>query len=358
MIKLYFFYIAKEYSKNFIMILMGITLAISLIDYLQDAHKMVDASNQKILYLFYTWEFRVAQFYPLAIVFAATVTYMSLAKTNALVSLISFGYSKRVLFIPFVIPALISYLILIFLQTGEFSYAKERAHLSLNSSENTHIVDDLFFKYNDSFVYVKELNPIEKIIKGVTVFELSDRQVQSSVTLDKAKFDGEFWVADSAVITSKEYSNDGIMVGFSKKQTGEYKLLKGYKPKVIELIYEGKSLSLIDAISTYKLLQDQGLDSDKIKATFYYIVILPLFVFAMMVFIFFKTPYHMRYMNQQLVWALSLGGTLVIWGLLYVLYSLSLSGAILPEIGIVLPVGVFLLFALYIYLQSSISNAG
>ena len=353
MIKLYFYYIFQLYSKSFMMILMGITLSVTLIDFLKNTDNLVGPSSQKILYLFYNWEFRLEQFYPLAIVFAATITYMSLAKSNTLVSMFSFGYTKRELFLPFVAPAITAYLLMLSLQLGEFSYAKERAWSALHNKSSLHTVNNLFFKYDESFVYVKHLDPIRKTIKGVTVFELYNREVQSAVVLDVARFDGEYWVASSAIITTKRYSKDGRLEGFERRETGEYRLLKDYKPKVIELIYEGESLSLLDAINTYTVLKEQGLDTDKIRATFYSKAILPLFVFAVIIVIFFKTPYHIRYMNQELVWALSLGGTLVIWGLLYALYQLSASGAILPEIAILMPVVVSSIYGLYLYFYSS-----
>jgi lipopolysaccharide export system permease protein len=345
----YFFYIAKIYSKNLIIILLGITLAITLIDYLQNSSKITDSSNQIILYLFYTWEFRLSQFYPLAMVFSAVITYMSLVQSNVLVSLLSFGYSRKQLFIPFVLPSIALYLLLIFLQMGEFAYAKEKAWSILHHAQSARKKDDLFFKYNDSFVYVKTLDPIEQVLKDVTVFEVKNKTVQSTITLDLAKFDGTYWVTDHAILTQKQYSKQGVLEGFKKENRGRYKLLKGYKPKVIELIYEGDSLSLIDAVNTYKVLEKQGLDSSKIKASFYNKVILPLFSLAIITMLFFKTSFYARYMNRELVWIVSLGGTLAVWGLLYALYSLSSGGSISPELAVVLPVVLLLAYAVYLY---------
>lgn len=330
--------------------LLAITLAITMVDYLQHAIDEIVSTNQTILYLFYTWEFRLSQFYPLAIVFSAVITYMNFIGSNTLVSLLSFGYTRRQLFIPFVLPALILYMILLLLQSGEFSYAKGRAQSILNQTQNTRIVNDLFFKYNDSFVYVKELDPIKKIIQNVTVFEIVDKKVHRAITLEHAKFNGRYWIAGSAIETSKRYATDGTLDGFLSKELSNYRLLEGYRPKVIELIYEGDSLSLLDALQTYQILEKQSLDSSKIRSTFYLQVILPLFSFAIMTFLFFKTSYYDRYMKKELVWALSLGGTLVVWGLLYALHSLGSGGVVSPEIATILPVFVLLAYATCLYL--------
>ena len=347
----YFLYIAKHAGKNLLVILMGITLAVTLIDYLKHADEIMTSGNQTILYLFYSWEFRLSQFYPLAIVFAGVVTYMSLVRSHVWVSLRTFGYTRKQLFAPFFLPALILYVALLFLQTGEFSYARERAGAILHHTQSVRIVDDLFFKYNDSFVYVKRLDPIQKVLEDVTVFTLKQKKVKSTITLEYAKFDGIQWVADHAVLTKKRYSKEGKLSGFERETLGSYKLLKGYKPKVIELIYEGDSLSLGDAMNTYRVLKKQGLDADKIKASFYSKVFLPLFSLAILAILFFKTPYFSRYMNRELVWTLSLGGTLVLWGLLYALYSLSVSGTVSPELAVLFPVVLLLAYALALFIN-------
>jgi lipopolysaccharide export system permease protein len=347
----YFFYIAKRYSKNFILIVLGITVAVAFVDYLQTHSQIVGSWNQKILYFFYTWEFRLTQFYPLSMVFAATITYMSLVQENILVSLFSFGYSKKQLFIPFVLPAFLFYIVMIYLQTGEFAYARERAWSIKHNMQSTRAVDELFFKYNGNFVYVEHLDPVQKIIHGVTVFELKNGKTKRAIMFDSAEFDGKFWIAKRATIMTKKYSNTGALIGFDRENVGKYKLLRNYKPKVIELIYEGESLSLIDAINTYTLLEEQGLNSSKIKATFYNKTLLPLFAFVVMAMIFFKTSYYARYMNRELVWALSLGGTLVVWGLFYALYTLGSSGSISPDIAVLLPIIIFILYGYYLYVR-------
>jgi lipopolysaccharide export system permease protein len=351
MYQTYFIYIIKNYTKSLFLILVGISCAITLIDYLQHATRIANSGNQLVLYVFYTWQFRLAQFYPLAMVFAGIVTYMSLVQSHTLVSLFSFGYSKRKLFVPFILPAVLVYLILIVLQGGAFSYARERAWSISHHMPSARKVDNLFFKYNHTFVYVKELDPIKKILKDVTVFELNNKIVQRAVTLPMAHFDGEYWVASSAWVTEKKYSENGVLEGFGRQKVNGYKLLRGYKPKVIELIYEGESLSLWDAIHTYSVLKTQGLSTDKIKASFYNKVLLPLFAFVVMTILFFKAPHYARYMNKERLWALALGGTLVIWGILYTLFSLSMSGSLSPDIALGMPIAFLVLYAVYLYIN-------
>lgn len=349
MLPSYFQYTAKHAGKHLLMILLAITLAITLIDYLKYADEISNTGNQTILYLFYTWEFRLSQFYPLAIVFAAVTQYMFFVRTNTWVSLRAFGYTRKQLFVPFFLPGLILYLLLLFFQTGEFSYAREKAWAIRHHTQSVRLVDDLFFKYNDTFVYVKKLDPVQKTVEDVTVFSLQEHRVVSAVTLNHAQFDGKQWVAKNAIETKKQYSKQGVLQGFQKKFLASYTFLKGYKPKVMELLYEGDSLSLKDALNTYLVLTKQGLDTSNIKASFYNKALLPLFSLAMAALLFFKSAYFARYMNRELVWTLSLGGTLVLWGLLYALYSLSVGGAVSPDIAVLLPIALLLGYALSLY---------
>jgi len=308
----YFFYISKHVVKNLLAALLAITLAVTVIDYLQHGDKIATVGNQTILYLFYTWEFRLAQFYPLAIVFASVLSYMTLVRSNTWVSLRAFGYTRKQLFVPFILPPLVLYLSLLLLQTGPFSYGREKAWSILHPMQQTRAVSHLFFKYNHSFVYVKKLDPIYKILEDVTVFVFKEGRVDRIVTMKDARFDGQQWLASRATQMQKRYSHMGILQGFDKSIIENYALLQGYKPKVIELIYEGDSLSFSDAMRTYRVLQKQGLDTNKIKASFYNKALLPLFSLALLAILFFRTPYFERYMNRELVWMMSLGGTLVL----------------------------------------------
>jgi len=347
----YFIYIIRAYSKNLFFILLGISFSITLIDYLQSATEIANSGNQLVLYIFYTWQFRLSQFYPLAMVFAGVITYMSLVQSHTFVSFLSLGYSKKELFLPFILPAILTYLIFIVLQVGEFSYARERAWSILHHTQSVRKVNNLFFKYGHTFVYVKELDPIQKALKDVTVFELENKVVQKALMFPIAQFNGEYWIAHNVIMVEKQYTNVGVIKGFSRQKIENYKFLKGYKPKVIELIYEGESLSLMDAIHTYEILKTQGLSTDKIKASFYNKVLLPLFAFAVITMLFFKAPYHARYMNKEMIWALSLGGTLVIWGILYALYSLSMGGSLAPDLALGLPIGLLVFYTLYLYID-------
>ncbi|WP_309499237.1 LptF/LptG family permease [Sulfurovum sp.] len=345
---LYFSYLAKLYIKNLLAILFGLSFAFAAIDYFQHVQQLKVSSNYKILYIFYTWEVALGLLYPLAIVFALIMTKLALVKNNTMGALHAFGYDKKRLFIPLSAVAFVTYLIFLALNSTEFSYAKDKASFIVDNEMGANAVDDLFFKYNDTFVYISKLDPIAKKISDITIFKVEGYQVLYTINAPIATFDGEKWTAHDATVKTHMYEN-----GKLKKYVVEHKerieTLEGYKPKIIESLYAGKSLNIVDAYYTWILLDKQNLNSDKIRAAFYDKVVMPLSSMALLLILFFKLPFHARMMNIGAVVSLALGVTFMIWGALYGLSQIGLNGVLIPELTAVLPIVLLMSAAVYIY---------
>jgi lipopolysaccharide export system permease protein len=347
---------AGLYIKNLLAILFGLSFSFAIIDYFQHVDELSVTVNYKVLYIFYMWQEALGLLYPLAIVFAAIMTKLSLVKSNTMGALHAFGYSKRRLFLPLFLVASVTYGIFTFLHTTEFSYAKDKAVALLENQINAYDVNDLFFKYDDTFVYINKLDPIGKKIEDMTVFKVEGYRILYTISAPVAHFDGIQWDARDATVKTHVYKNDKL-----KKYTVEHKesikTLRGYKPKIIESLYEGKALNIIDAFHTWKLLNKQNLNSDKIRAAFYNKVVVPLFAIALLLILFFKIPFHARMMNLGSVIALSLGATFVIWGILFGLNQMGSNGVLIPELTAILPISLLWIFAIYVYFTDEKSIA-
>lgn len=345
---LYFEYLAKWYLKNLLAVLFGLSFAFTVIDYFQHVQQFNVATNYKILYMFYMWEVALGLLYPLAIIFALIMTKLALIKNNTMGAFHAFGYDKKRLFTPLFTVASVTYLIFVALNSTEFSYAKDKASFIIDNEMDTNAVDDLFFKYNDTFVYITKLHPIEKKITDITIFKVQGYQVLYTINAPVATFDGEKWTAYDAIVKTHIYENDEL-----KRYTVEHKkridTLEGYKPKIIESLYAGKSLNIVDAYHTWKLLEKQNLNSDKIRAVLYDKVVMPLSSMALLLILFFKLPFHARMMNVGAVVALALGTTFMIWGALYGLSQIGLNGVLIPELTVILPIVLLVSAAVYIY---------
>ena len=350
-IPLYFSYLAKHYLKNIAVILFGLSLIFSVIDYFQHAPKLAKLGTYQLYYIFYKWEEALTILYPLAIVFAVIVTKMMMVKSSNFVVLHAFGYTQKKLFMPFLVVSLSVYAIFMFLHTTEFSYAKDKAQHLLENEYGHYQVQDLFFKYNDAFVYVKKLDPVKKRIEDITLFKVEGNQVRYTIKAPYALFDGEGWDAKNAVLKSHIYHNDTLQ-RFERVERESIRTLEGYRPKIMESLYEGKSLSVIDAFQTWQLFNKQSLDSKKVRATIYDKIVSPLFAIAMLLILFFKLPFHARMSNLSTVLVASIGSTITIWGILYGLGRIGYNGVVLPEVSTVLPIFVLALYSIYIYLYS------
>jgi lipopolysaccharide export system permease protein len=302
------------------------------------------------------WQEALGLLYPLAIVFAVIMTKLTLVKNNTMGALHAFGYNKKRLFSPILAVASVTYLIFTFLNTTEFSYAKDKAAILLENELNAYDVNDLFFKYNDTFVYIKKLDPVEKKIEDITIFKVEGYQVRYTIQAPIAIFDGNEWEAQNATLKTHLYKKAKLQK-YSVEHRLNIKTLQGYKPKIIESLYEGKALNIIDAFNTWKLLQRQNLNSDKIRAVLYNKIIVPLFAIALLLILFFKLPFHARMINIGYVIALSLGVTFVVWGILFGLNQIGSNGVLIPEFTAILPIVLLWAYACYVYFKDEKSIA-
>ena len=348
-IPLYFRYLSTLYLKNLLAILFGLAFAFAAIDYFQHIQKLDVAGNYIILYIFYMWEEALGLLYPLAIVFALITSKLALVKHHTMGAFHAFGYNKRRLLNPFLFLGVLTYGIFTYLHTTEFSYAKDKASFLLKNQLNAYNVDDLFFKYNDTFVYINKLDPVKKIIKDITIFKVEGYQVRYTIHAPIAYFNGFDWDAKNAIRKTHIY-HKGTLERYEVEHKENIKTLVGYKPNIIESLYQGKALNVIDAYHTWKLLDKQHLNSDKIRASLYAKLIVPLFALALLLILFFKLPFHGRMMNTGAVVALSLGSTFFIWGLLFGLNQIGANGVLAPELTAILPIAILWIYAIYVYI--------
>ncbi len=350
--KLYFVYLSKHYIKNLLAILFGLSFAFAAIDYFQHAQKLSISSSYKILYIYYMWQQALGLLYPLAIVFALIMTKISFVRNNTMGALHAFGFNKRVLLMPLLLIAFVVYAIFTYLHTTSFSYAKDKATLILDNQIDAYDVTNLFFKYNDTFVYISKLDPIAQEIFDITIFKVEGYQVRYTIKTAFAKFNGYDWDATNAMVKTHIYDKDEL-VRYQEEVKKSIKTLEGYKPKIIESLYEGKALNIVDAYSTWSLLKKQNLSTEKIRAAFYDKVVIPLFSIALLIILFFKLPFHARMMNSGKIIALSLGTTFTIWGILFGLNQIGTNGVLIPEVTAILPIGLLWIYAGYVYIKDA-----
>lgn len=337
-------FLAFSYLKYFFMTLLSLILFFVAIDYFQSFKSLPHSANLQILYLFYKSLNAIDLLFPITLIFALIMLKNRLIRSNELVALYALGYSKRSVLAPIFIISLFLTLLYLVLHLTSFAYANEYAfnikkYQSLSSATN-----NLFFKYNSDYVFFEKLFPLNQKAENIKIYELYKRRIKRIVTAKSARFRQNAWHMKNAKVA---------FIGPDKRlhiKTETLSLLQGYKPKILDSVYEGKSsITLLDAFEALSLLKQQSVNTDRMKAVIYFQLFFPFFAPFLMVVIYYFVPVSARISNLNLFLFSATITSLIVWGVLYTLAKLAFTGSLAPEIAIILPISLLLAFSLFLY---------
>jgi len=322
-----YFYIFKHYLKDFFLLLLALVFVVTLIDFIQHMSS-IDGINRQFLYFIYSGANSIMVVYPLALVFAAIATLSRLITRNHLIILGSFGYPKKVLAKPLLSVVFGVYFTIVALNFTQFAYMSDSARAIIDKRQLFKSVENLFFKYNNSFVYVKELDVANKVFKKLTIYTIKNRRIEDILRIQKATFKDGAWLADGIKREHIVYDGDKPL-RYETKPLEKRMILEGYFPKVISLLYEGKRMSIQDGLKALRLLNEQKVDNSKVIAALYEKLVMPLFAPMIILLILIYTPISKRYMNPVKYYLFGVGITIFTWIVLYGINILTLN-SVLP----------------------------
>ena len=336
-------YLALSYLKYFFIILFALILFFVGLDFLQAVKALPDSANLQVLYVFYRTLAGIDLLFPISLVFALIALKVHLIRSNELVALYALGYSKKDVLRPLFGSALLLTLLYLILHLTSFSYAKEYAENIKEFNSLQSATKELYFKYNDQYVYFGALYPLQKRARDVRVFDTNGTHLERIVISKSAYFSQDSWHMPRARII--ENLGDKISI-----KTRDVTTLHGYKPKILDSVYEGKtSMTLLDALYAIELFVRQNIDIQKLKALLYYNLFYPFFAPLLMLIIFYFVPVSARLGNVNLFSFAAIAATLFVWGVLYVLSKLAFNATLMPEIAILLPIFFLFTTALWFY---------
>jgi len=344
-----FWYVLKHYAKNMLIILFALSFLFTGLDFLIGGLSFA-SFNIKVLYIFNRWQEALNLLYPLAIIFGGIWTKISFIKQNTLSALYALGVSRVELFRPFFFLSFTLYLLFVGLNFTQFAIASDIANSIKQHKYNSRYTEDLFFKYNNSFVYIKRLLPKEQRIERLTLFKLKNNRVVEIQEAKEAKYIGLKWKAFDVTVKKIIYDNNQKRLKIEYVKTIE--TLQNYNPKILHSIYENRKLTLYESLVAKRLLSTQGLGTYKVRADIYNKTVMPLFSIALLMILLFRFPFHARYINIVAVTTKALGGTLFIWGVLFASYRIGLNGVISPEIATIMPIVILWSYAVYILIEA------
>jgi len=339
-----FRYIAFHYIRYFVIILTALSAFMVGFDFMEKGSDLPDSANLVLIYLAYKIFYAIDMLLPLSLVFGMIATKVLLIRSNALVAFYSIGYSKNDVLKPFVIVSVLVVSVYIaFHATSAFARANEFADNIEKSASYVKPTSNLFFTFEDKYIFFGKLYPLQKRATDVRVFQMEEGNLEMVVVASSAYYQDEFWHVPKAHLLRKpdhiSFGGSGVMI----EEKESLALLKGFKPKILDQVYEGKvNYTIVDAVDALFLLTDQKVNVDRIKSALYKTFLNPFFVPSLIIIIFFFVPISQRFLNVTLFSFGAILATLLTWSILFILAELSFNKAIASELGIVLPI-IFLL---------------
>lgn len=343
-------YILKKYLINFIIVLISLELFFVGIDYLQNFKNIPASANLQLLYILYNSFFTLTLALPLSIVFGWIVTLVLFIKNNEFVAFNALGATRKNIFMPVVIVSISLLITLIFLQMTPLAYSYEQKRKILNDEYFSNTKSDIFLKYNEYYVYFQKLLPLEKKAENIHIYKVKGDNLVETIIGEKAYFQNDKWyVVDVKVINKPEnidINNSKIDVRYEKF----LHTLEGFKPKILDNVYESKSdFSIMDAVSALILLNDQGMNTQKIRTILYNQLIIPFFVIPILILVYSFASLNSRFFNMAKFVSFSIFGTLIVWGFFFLVFRLTSSGTVIPEISMLLTMFIWVIFSIYFY---------
>ncbi|MEA3228231.1 MAG: LptF/LptG family permease [Campylobacterota bacterium] len=353
-----FKYISYYYLKYFFIILMALVAFLVGFDYMQNASDLSDSANLILIYLVYKSFYAVDMLLPLSLVFAMISTKIFLIRSNALVSFFSLGYTRIDILKPFlaVSTAIITIFILLH-SIPSFSRAYEFSNNIRKNAQYLSPTRDLFFIYKDKYVYFSKMLPLQEKAEGIRVFSVENSSLREVLVASSAEYRDGYWVISKADIIVKPQTIGFESLGIRVTELQDLKVLKGFRPKILDQVYEGKvNFTIGDAIDAIVLLDEQNIDTSNIRSALYKIFIYPFFVPLLVVIIFFFVPISSRSINISIFSFGAILSTLMVWGVLFMLIELSNNKTISSELGVITPIIVLFFIALRQYKKYSITT--
>lgn len=343
-----FKYIFFHYIRYFLIILFALVMFLVGFDYMANAESLDISANLIVIYLVYKSFFAIDMLLPLSLIFAMISTKIFLIRSNALVSFYSLGYSRIDILKPFVVVSGIVMVAFISLHSiSNFARADEFAKNIRKNAQYLSPTRDLFFTYKDKFVYFSRMLPLQESAENIRVFGFDNNSLKEVLVASKARYQDEAWHIDKADIVTKPDNINFDSLGIKVDEQKNLEILQGFRPKMLDQVYEGKvNFTIRDALAAYKLLKNQKINTDTVKSALYKIFIYPFFVPSLIVIIFFFVPVSARFLNVTLFSFGAILSSLIVWAVLFALIELSNNKTIPSEAGIIAPVVILFLVAI------------
>lgn len=338
--KLYFRYLATIYAKNCFIFTMAFILFYLFVDVLANYKKLHLNTNIFLLYIVFTLLTAFYYVLPISQILSMIYTKVNLIKKNEIIALYSLGLDKKQLITPIIIISLMFSIIAIALNYTNIAYSEEYKNNILKYGYLSKEQNNLLFKYKNDYVYIDKYDKDK--IYGIKILSKKNNEIIKITTANEASFINNEWVLKDIIETNyslKDNFNDTLV---KSNHVLQKVVLNDFNPDILEN-YSSDSYSLKDAVFYL-----QNFDSNKniARASIYKQSIFLLFAPFFIIIIFYNLPIMPRYNDLNIFTLIYTFLSLLLYGVLFLLLRFTQNGAINPELGILLPIVLIILYSL------------
>ena len=350
-----FKYISFHYLKYFLIIMTALVMFMVGFDYLQNINDLPKSANLLLIYIVYRIFFAIDMLLPLALVFAMITTKIFLIRSNALVSFFSLGYSRTDILKPFIFVSTSIILVFISAHATNFARADEFANNIRKTEQYLNPTRNLFFTYEDKYIYFSRLFPLQKKAMDVRVFTVKNGVLSEVITSKEAVYRSSEWHLKDAHIIKKPYIEGLKTKDIEISDKKDLAILHDFKPKILDQVYEGKvNFTIGDALDALYLLKNQNINTSQIKSSLYKIFVYPLFVPALITIIFFFVPASSRFLNVSFFSFVAILSTLIVWAVIFMMIEYANNKTVSSEVGVIAPVVLLIIVSIIQYKRFNI----
>ena len=331
--------LSSLYLRYFAIVLIALCSFMVGFDLMENASELPNSANLVLIYIMYKYFYAVDMMLPISLVFAMVVSLVELIRSNALAAYFALGYSKIRILFPFLGIASALIVGYIALHATNFARSNEFANNLRETSQFIRPTSDLFFTHEGNYVYFGNLYPLSKKAENIRIFTFKEGHLTEALRANEAVYDHGYWNIKTAhsLQPPQSYGREGN--GFVTTEKANLRVLRDFKPKILDQVYEGKAnFTIGDGLDALALLENQNVDVAKIKSAMYRIFITPWFAPILMILFFTYAPISSRFLNLSLFSFGAILITLIVWGVLFMMGELSNNKTLTPEIGIIAPI--------------------
>ncbi|MDD5160437.1 MAG: LptF/LptG family permease [Sulfuricurvum sp.] len=327
------------YLRYFLIVLIALSSFMVGFDLMDNASGLPASANLVLIYIMYKYFYAIDMMLPISLVFAMIASLVELVRSNALAAYYAIGYSKARILAPFLTVAGGLIGIYIALHTTNFARANEFSDNLRETSEFIRPTSNLFFTHEGNYIYFGNLYPLSKRAEDIRIFTFEQGHLKEALSATEAVYDNGYWNIQKAHLIHPPQTLDLKALGIVSEDRENLKVLRDFKPKILDQVYEGKvNFTIGDGLDALSLLKNQNVDVAKITSGMYRMFITPWFALILIVICFSYAPVSARFLNLSFFSFGAILVTLMVWGLLFMMGELANNKTLTPEIGIITPI--------------------